>query len=251
MLIALQGVTDRIIAGRLEVGDIAALGYATMPRIPTGFVFAFFAPAVLGALAARSASGVAGIGEDAIGRLRQVVMWTCWLTLLAVAASPVIIDLVYEYGAFDARSSDATVAAFDGLAAGIAATSLSLVLLRVMQATLPLRTLAAVAVSAVMLNAVASLLLSSWFDLYGVALGTSLTSCVTGAIQVALLTRRFGSAWGRQAEFGCVAPVVAAFAVTAAVGIAANAGAMTTMLRIGLALAAVPFLILLVKRVPT
>ena len=195
-LIALQGLVDRAIAARLEEGAVAALGYADrLFLLPVGFVTSAIAPAVLAAVVAHRRQGGGGEGAAIAGTCARLLRVAIPSSFLLFAASPLLVGTILGRGAFDARSVELTVAALDGLAIGIAATSLSLVLYRAMQAALPLGELARVAGAVLVTSGVLSVALAVPLGLRGVTLGTAGAALVAIALQAGKLGAVLGPAW--------------------------------------------------------
>jgi putative peptidoglycan lipid II flippase len=212
-LVAVQGLTDRAVAARLETGAVAALSYADrLFLLPIGFVVAAVGPMVLGSLVTERQSEQRA-GNVAGEQLRTVTLAIVPLGLVFAGLAPGLVSLLFEYGQFDSRSVALTVAALDGFAVGIAAVALSLVLFRMMQALSQLREVVAVSAVAVVLNAVLSIGGGLLIGLYGVTLSTSLVAAVLVALQVERLTPSLGREWVVQARRSAVLPVILSFAV--------------------------------------
>lgn len=195
-LISVQGIVDRGIASRLGEGAVAALSYADrLFLLPVGFVTSALAPAMLAVVIAHRNEGGGGEGAAVVRTSRRLVALALPASFLLLAACPLVVDVVLGYGAFDTRSADLTVAALDGLAVGIAATSLALILYRTMQAALPLGKLVRVALASLLASGVVSVALAIPLGLRGVTLGTTVAAGLTIALQTWLLSSAFGSSW--------------------------------------------------------
>jgi putative peptidoglycan lipid II flippase len=209
-LISVQGIVDRVIAGRLGEGSVAALGYADrLFLLPVGFVTSAIAPLVLAAVVHHKREGGGADGAAVVAMSARLLTVAVPASLLVFAASPLIVDAVLRYGEFDARSAELTAGALDGLAIGIGATSLALILYRAMQAVLPLGELARVAGAALCASAVMSVALATVLGLRGVALGTALAAAVAIHLQARRLGMVFGSAWERTFRSRVVTPAIA------------------------------------------
>ncbi len=197
-LIALQGLVDRGIAARLGEGAVAALGYADrLFALPVGFVMSAIAPGMLAAVIARRRQADGSEGAAVVQTSARLLRLALPASFLLFAACPLVVDAVLGYGAFDARSAELTVAALDGLAISIGATSLSLLLYRAMQAVLPLGELARVAGAALSASALLSIALAVPLGLRGVTLGTALAAALAVALQARRLGAVFGDDWQR------------------------------------------------------
>jgi putative peptidoglycan lipid II flippase len=208
-LVAVQGLTDRAVAARLGIGSVAALSYADrLFLLPIGFIVTALGPMILGALVAER-QRERRITTVALEQLRTVVVAVVPLSLVFAAVAPSLVTLIFESGNFDTRSRELTVTALDGLAVGIAAVAVSLVLFRMMQAVSHLREIVVVSLTAVVLNAVASIAGGIWIGLYGVTLSTSLVAIVVVALQVRRLARSLGAEWAAKAFRHAVFPTLA------------------------------------------
>jgi putative peptidoglycan lipid II flippase len=209
-LISVQGLVDRAIASRLGEGSVAALGYADrLFLLPVGFVTSVIAPVVLAAVVrhrrdARGAEGSAVVTTSA--RLLKLALPASFALF---AGCPIIVDVVLAHGAFNAESAHLTIAALDGLAISIAATSLALVLYRAMQAVLPLGDLARVAGAALLASALLSVVLAFPLGLRGVTLGTALAATLAVALQSRRLGIVFGAEWDREFRARVLTPAIA------------------------------------------
>jgi putative peptidoglycan lipid II flippase len=188
-LAPLQSLTDRAVAARLETGSVAALAYADrLFLLPIGFVLAAVGPMVLRHFADESRSWAVA-STTAVERVRQLVLVAIPVSIAFAAAGPVLVTTVFQFGEFGSRSSRITVAALDGLAVGIPAVAVSLVLFRAMQAVTPGSRVIVVAVTAVCLNAVATVAGAAGLGLFGVTLATSLVAYLILQLQAVYLLR--------------------------------------------------------------
>lgn len=208
-LTTMQALTDRAVAARLGTGSVAALGYADrLFLLPIGFVYAGLGPMVLGRFVRERAVAPQALGVTSAIQLRTLVSLLVPLSLVFAALAPWLVSVVLEYGEFGSQSTERTTAALDGLAVGIAAVAMSLVLFRVMQAVAPLRTLVTTSLVALVLNAALSISGAVLLGLYGITLSTSLVAAGTVQLQTVLLRREFGTAWVVGAFRAIVLPVV-------------------------------------------
>jgi putative peptidoglycan lipid II flippase len=220
-MLAIQGITDRLIASRLRVGAVAGLSYADrLHLVPVGFILAVYGPAVLGDLI--------NDGEGAVRRsaihMQRLVRFAAPCTLIAIALAPQFLQLILGHGEFKSDSQRLSLGALDGLMAGIVATSLSLALLRVTQALATARRLPLVTGVSVTVNLLVSVALSFPLGIAGIALGTSLSAMLTAALQVKLLERDLGSAWTAGVFSSCLLPAAIVLATGALVTILAYQG---------------------------
>ncbi len=206
-----QSVTNRAVAARLDTGDVAALGYADrLFLLPVGFVLAVVGPIVLGALTVAAADALEERpGADIADQLQLIAKVAVPVALGFAAVAPLAIPALFEYGAFTASSTDHTVEALNGLAAGLAAISMVLVLVRVLQATRRYRTLLVLTAGAAAGNLIASSVGAVLLGLGGVALGTSMVAAVTVWFGMEILGAKFGPEWRRHARRHATLPIVA------------------------------------------
>lgn len=236
-LVAMQSIVDRGIASRLGEGSVAALGYGDrLFLLPVGFVISAVAPTVLAAIVdhKRERRGDEGNAITAIStRLVRIALPAAFLLF---AASPLIVEVVLSHGAFDADSAKLTVAALDGLAISVGATSLSLVIYRAMQAVLPLADLARVAGAVLVVSAVLSGALAMPLGLRGVTLGTALAACWAIALQTRRLSLILGPDWGSTFRDRVLIPTTAWTALGVAMCVAVTDAAWLRPAAIGPAL---------------
>jgi putative peptidoglycan lipid II flippase len=212
-LVAVQGLTDRAVAARLGTGGVAALSYADrLFLLPIGFVVAALGPMVLGSLVVER-QREQRFGTVAREQLRTVAVAVVPLGLVFAAIAPGLVSLVFDYGKFDTRSLELTVAALDGFAVGIATVALNLVLFRMLQAVSQLQDVVAVSLVAVVLNAISSIAGGLVIGLYGVTLSTSFVAAVLVALQVQRLARSLGDDWASDARRHAAVPAIASSAL--------------------------------------
>ena len=235
-LLAGQGITDRLVATRLETGAIAALGYADrLYLVPVGFILAVYGPAVLGDLMNLRKDVSLAASQSAL-HLRRLVRGAAPCALAGLAFAPLILRLVLGHGEFDEQSQTLTLGALDGLLCGVVATSFSLALLRVIQALGSVRRLPLVTGVSVTVNLVVSLALSFPFGVAGIALGTSLTAMVAAILQLNMLERFLGRDWLFVVLRSCLLPAAVVLVTGTAVTVLAYEGVIDEGGRIGICL---------------
>jgi putative peptidoglycan lipid II flippase len=217
---------------------VAALSYADrLYLLPVGFVLGAIGLLVLGDSAKARREADLGAGSA----LRQIVVISriaVPLGCVIAAASPLLLSIVYENGAFGANAVHRSAGALDGLACGIGVTALMLVLLRVMQAALDLRELVRVTLAGAFVNCTLSVVLGATVGLFGVTLATSITIALMLNRQVRALGREFGDDWRRTVRRRVEAPAIATAATVALVMAAAHSGHISDPVRTALLLAA-------------
>lgn len=235
-LITLQALSDRGVASRLGTGSVAALGYGDrLFLLPTGFVIAALAPIVLGALTTAESSAVRGLAIDQLSRVASLVIP---VALLFTGIAPLLIELLFQHGAFSEASSDLTVSAADGLCVSLASTSLTLILVRVMQAAGTLRPLVLVAAGALVANLALSIAGALTLDLFGVTLATAVVAFLSVLVQIRVVGHAFGPQWSRQAIDVVAGRLALTFAATLAIVVAHQSGWISEWARGGLGLLA-------------
>lgn len=217
-LLGMHAYVAQALGARLGTGRVAALNYADrLFLLPVGFVLALLGPVVLGA-ASNALKDTPGDMPAVVGRqLRLVAIAIVPFSLLFAAVAPVLVQITFDYGAFDATSLVRTQAALDGLAPAVVPVCLVLVGLRLMQALLAFASIVAVALGSLVAYAALALALSSAFGLFGITAAVGASAALVFAAQLQLLSRRFGPAWRRTIVLELFAPVLAVTALTAVV----------------------------------
>lgn len=215
-LMGLHAYVAQALGARLGTGRVAALNYADrLFLLPVGFVLAVLGPVVLGA-ASNALKDTPGDLPVVIKRqLRLVTMAIVPVSLLFAAVAPVLVEITFDRGAFNASSLARTQAALDGLAPAVVPVCLVLVGLRLMQALLPFRTIVAVTLGSLVAYTALALALSSAFALFGVTAAFGAAAVLVFAAQLHLLSQRFGRAWRRTIASQVFAPVLASATLTA------------------------------------
>jgi putative peptidoglycan lipid II flippase len=175
-------------------GEATALGLAfRLMYMPIGIVGVSVATAALPEFSRQAADG-------ALDRMRGSVSWALRLMLalsvpatvgLMVLASP-IVELIFEYGRFDDRSTAQVAAALLFYAPGIVGYSLVKIAAPGFYALRDARTPVVVSVLSIGLNLGLNIWLYGVMGFTGLALGTALASLFNGLALLALLGRRIG-----------------------------------------------------------
>jgi putative peptidoglycan lipid II flippase len=195
-LIAVQALTDRAVASRLETGAAAALGYGDrLFLVPVGFVLAAVGPLVLGSLTHAARTGSRGVSEAARDQLSLLSAAALPIGILFTGAGPLLVAHLLGYGAFDRSSVDITIEALDGLSFGLAVTSVNLGLVRVMQATGHVKALMAFAGLGALFNLLLSVAGAASLGVLGITLATSATAVLMVFGQLGYLQRQLGADW--------------------------------------------------------
>lgn len=214
-------------AGRVEEGAPRAIEAAfRLYLLPQG-VFSVAVATVLfpeiSRLAARE--DLAGLREAVASGLRQIFLLLVPATAILLLLAEPVVRVVFEYGRFDAASTDLTAEALIFFSLGLVFNGASLLVIRAFfglkRPWLP----TAVAGLGVVLNVVFDALLYRPLGVGGITLATSIVSAVTFLLLVVLLRRELGGLRGRWVLDGTIR-VCAAGVACGAVGWAAFAGAI-------------------------
>jgi putative peptidoglycan lipid II flippase len=239
-LTSVQGLTDQTVAGRLGTGSVAAFAYANrLMLLPLGFVLSTLGPIVLGALTTARRQGYDTLARSSQRQMIRLTRVFAPVSVLFAGAVPLLVAHVFEYGAFNGRSSASTTAALDGFAVGIAAIAMTLIFFRAMQSVTQLRLIVFVCAAAVLINLILSVIFAVLLGIYGDTLATSITSFITMLLQVRGLSGPLGRRWERDIIKNTIIPVFVACLLALSVVTATRAHVLNqvTALVAGLALA--------------
>ncbi len=245
-LLGLQTLVAQGLAARLGHGHVAALNYADrLFLLPIGFVLAAVGPMVLGNLAAAGSVAVGAAAGPVVARQLRVLGAVIAPCALAFAAlSPLLVRVVFHYGAFNGSSVTTTTAALDGLSIGIAAIALVLAIVRILQGTVDTRRIVQVTASSLGLFCVLGPVGVAALGIFGLTLAWSVVAVITVAFQLEALRRHFGHEWALVAARPTFVRVTLVVAVAALVVALDHFGGIGTGLRAALLLviaaAAVP-----------
>jgi len=126
--------------------------------------------------------------------LQQAIRWILFLTLptaiLMVVLRRPIVNLLFQYGAFDAEARELTQAAFLFYAVGLAGHALVQILARAYYATRDTTTPVALTLISIGANVVLSVTLAPQMGINGLALANSIATLAEAALLLALLAPR-------------------------------------------------------------
>ncbi len=185
-------IVDKAIASRLQEGAVSALSYA---QVLQGFAAALLVSNV-GAVtfshfSEKSAhSDRAGLLQSLCRAAELLIILLLPVSIVAAAASPYLVRLVYARGSFDARALTATAQAFSGYAAGLVGLSLQTVFLRGLYATGDTRLPLKIGLWSIALNVSLSWVLSGLFGVGGIALASAASYFLGAALSSAVLQGR-------------------------------------------------------------
>ncbi len=190
---------SQLIASTLRDGAIAALQYSIrLQELVLGLFVVSVAQVILPTLSEQTATddreGVKDTLEYATGLMAFV---TLPATLGLILVGPEIVRLLFQFGAFDARSTERTSFALYFHAAGLLAIALTRVYQQAFYAHKDLKTPTLVAAIVMVTNIVLCLVLAVPLEHGGIALAGSLAATLNGALLLWFLRRRLGRLHGR------------------------------------------------------
>jgi putative peptidoglycan lipid II flippase len=189
-----------------------------------------------------------------VGKLRSTVASGIALMLvlnvpalfgLVVLAEP-IVALIFEYGNFTAADSRATAGALQFYALGLVGYSLVRIVTPTFYALQRSRIPVAASVASIAINIALNLALVRVLGYRGLALGTSLTALLNGALQIWLLRRHLGGIDGRRIASTLGRILIAAMVMAAVAwaterslqGLVAGDGFAARLIRVGASIGA-------------
>lgn len=185
-------IVDKAIASRLQEGAVSALSYA---QVLQGFAAALLVSNV-GAVtfshfSEKSANhDSAGLLQSLCRAAELLILLLLPVSIIATAASPHLVQLVYARGSFDAQALALTSQAFSGYAIGLVGLSLQTVFLRGLYAVgetqLPLK----IGLWSIALNVSLSWILSGIFGVGGIALASAASYFLGAALSSTVLKGR-------------------------------------------------------------
>ncbi len=191
-------LVSQIIASGLEGGSIASLQYSVrLQELVLGLFVVSIAQVILPTLAEHTAK------DDNVAvkeTLRNATGLMAFVTLPATAGliliGPEVIALLFQYGEFDAQSTEMTAYALTFHALGLFAIAATRVFQQVFYAYKDMKTPTIAAFIVLVANIVLCLLLSIPLSHGGIALAGSIAAAINGAILVVYLRRKIGAIGG-------------------------------------------------------
>jgi len=230
----------------LPEGSLSALSYADrLNQFPLGLFGMALSTAVFPTLSARAAAGDRdGVAVVLANSLKAVALITVPASVGLMVLSKPIVTLTFERGAFNQGSSEITSAAVFFYAIGLLGQAGVFLLTRVFYSLQDTRTPVKIAVVAVLLNLVMSIILIKPLQLGGLALASSLYSLANMTLLVVFLGKKLpGLYHNGLLKFGLA--VLVSAGLMAAASYAANralegwlSGTAGLVLQVGLAGAA-------------
>ncbi|MFV0497522.1 MAG: murein biosynthesis integral membrane protein MurJ [Candidatus Fimivivens sp.] len=185
-------IVDKAIASGLQEGAVSALSYA---QVLQGFAAAFLVSNI-GAVSfshfsEKSAhSDRTGLIQSLCRAAQLLILLLVPISIVAAAASPHLVQLVYARGNFDTRALTATAQAFSGYAVGLVGLSLQTVFLRGLYACGNTRLPFKIGLWSIILNISLSWTLSRVIGVGGIALASAASYCLGAALSSAVLQGR-------------------------------------------------------------
>ena len=185
-------IVDKAIASRLQEGAVSALSYA---QVLQGFAAALLVSNV-GAVtfshfSEKSAhSDREGLLQSLCRTAELLILLLLPVSIIAAAASPYLVRLVYARGSFDAEALTMTARAFSGYAAGLIGLSLQTVFLRGLYAVGNTRLPLKIGLCSIALNVSLSWALSGLLGVGGIALASAASYFLGAAMSSSVLQGR-------------------------------------------------------------
>jgi len=215
---------SQLVAAGLEEGSVASLQYSLrLQELVLGLFVVSVAQVILPRLSEATAVG----DHDAVKRttsyaVRLIAFVTLPCTVLLFLLAEPIVKALFQFGAFDARSTEATAFALRFHALGLFFIGQARVLTQFFFAYKDLKTPLWVSMGDLVVNVGLCVLLSLSLEQGGIALASSLAALAQSVALHALLARRLGSL-GLRALLARVARIALAAAVMAGVVLALDA----------------------------
>ena len=178
-LLPLNVIVDRAIASLVTPGGVSALRYAeTLVRTPVSAIGPAWGSALYPALVRTARDGVVAIGESTGVAIRYATAVFVPLSVLLMALAPLVVEVIYGRGAFDAEAAELTTGAVAGYAPMVAALMITPVLITAHNALHRGYVLLATGALNVTLNFTLNVLLAPWLGVAGVAASSSITAVI-------------------------------------------------------------------------
>jgi len=205
-------LASTVAAGAVSVYTIAF----TIFLIPIGVIGMPLGVLLLPSLSRAVAAGdVRGFGSLLVGAIRMLVVVMFFFTAVGIVVSRQVVELLFGYGAFDTPALDLTAETLVVFLAGLAASSLCVVLARAFYSGQDTTTPVVGVVISVIVNVIVSVATVGQLGLVGLALGVALGDWVEAVFLAVLLRRRVPSLG--MGSFMGIIPLVAAGAALAGI----------------------------------
>ncbi len=185
---------NTVLATGQEAGAVSWLNYAfRILYLPIGLFGVAIASASLPLMSQQAQRGdLPALRRTLSHAVRLVLSLTVPATFGLIALGVPIVRLIFERGRFQPSDTDAVAIALMGYAPGLVGYSAVKVLGPTFYALRESRTPVIVSVTAVLMNALLSVLLARSFGFVGLSLGTALASLLNAGLLLLLLRRRLG-----------------------------------------------------------
>ena len=180
------------LASRLGEGSISALNYANqLVLLPHGVLAMSLSTVIFPRMAREFATGqTANLRRTLVDGLGPLVFLVLPATIVLIAFRTSIVQVLFQYGSFDADSTALVATGVALLGIGLLGRALIEPVTRAFYAMRDTRTPVAVSVGSVAVNIALGWWLSSRYGFTGLALSMSLTYTLRALLLVALLSRR-------------------------------------------------------------
>ncbi len=183
---------DTYLASSMPAGSLTALNYAfQLMLLPLGVFSIAISAAVFPTLSHYASLGQASKMRDA---LQQAIRWILFLTvptaIVMVVLRRPIVNLLFQYGEFDAAARELTQAAFLFYSLGLAGHALVQILARAYYASRDTTTPVALTLISIGVNVVLSVTLAPRLGINGLALANSIATLAEAGMLLAMLAPR-------------------------------------------------------------
>ncbi len=211
----LNHLIDRSIASSLNTGDISAMNYAfRLITFALGILSTPVNTVLFSGMSKKAAAkDIAGVKALSMESMEVLAMFAFPATVIGIAFSRDLIELVYQRGRFDVQSTYITSMIFSMYLAGLFFYTLRDMLSRTFHSMKDTKTPLIMACATVAVNVVLNLLLSRVMGAPGLALATSIAS-VVGVLLLFISLRRRCGALHAKASFVELGKMALASAVT-------------------------------------
>jgi putative peptidoglycan lipid II flippase len=221
--VQLNFLVNTILASALPVGSISAIGWAfSLMMMPEIAVAQAGAIAALPTLSAQASQGrIDQMRSSLVSVLRAVFFLALPASLGLILLATPIVSMIFQYGSFDAHSTEMVVWALYFYASALVAHSIVEVIVRAYYALQDTLTPAAISVGGTVLNIALSLILvrvflaSGWMPHGALALANTLATGVEMCALLYLLRRKIVRLFDREAWRSILRTVAASVALAA------------------------------------
>ncbi len=222
--VQLNFVINTMVAAGQSAGSLSAINVARMVMTMPLFIIAqAIATAALPTFSAQVARGeLEDMRASLAATLRGVLLLSIPAALGLILLRQPVTAMLFQYGNFDARSTEMVAWALLWYTAGLVGHALVEILSRAFYALHDTRTPVTIGVLAMGLNALFSFALAAWFRQIGwmphggLALANSLATALEAALLFALMSRRLNGLAGRQIADGALRASLAALGMAVA-----------------------------------